>query len=26
MGFADVSYRCLTLDIVCIHVGTRPNT
>jgi demethylmenaquinone methyltransferase/2-methoxy-6-polyprenyl-1,4-benzoquinol methylase len=26
VGFADVSYRCLTLDIVCIHVGTRPNT
>jgi len=23
-GFANVYYRCLTLGIVCIHVGSRP--
>ena len=23
VGFTDVYYRCLTLDVVCIHVGTR---
>lgn len=23
-GFTDVYYRCLTLSVVCIHVGTRP--
>lgn len=24
MGFADVYYRSLTLEVVCIHVGTKP--
>ena len=24
MGFTDVYYRSLTLGVVCIHVGTRP--
>ena len=26
MGFTDVYFRCLTLGIVCIHVGTKPLT
>jgi len=26
MGFSNVYFRCLTLGVVCIHVGTRPLT
>lgn len=26
MGFNNVYFRCLTLGIVCIHVGSRPQT
>ena len=26
MGYTDVYFRCLTLGVVCIHVGTRPLT